>query len=290
MVGSDTDSKGGIAMRIYTGRSRLMEPAMIDVLRRSMAEGDKDHIVVVPKQLTLQTERTLLSALALKGSFRLQVLSPERLCGRIFEAAGQPEGARVDERGRVMLVLAAVHSVNERLKLYHGAAGRRGFAERCARQLELIRQAGLSPERLFACAEQAEAGKPLEVSAEARRAISFVDGRGFMTGFMKGPLPQNYESTHEDAEGGCVVAQVLSYDEATNSCRVNVKNRFSLDDSLELMTPAGQFSCEVLSMKDFRGGDTDTLHPGTEGWIFLSEAVSDMQKNANFFFFLKKKP
>jgi putative protease len=141
-----------------------------------------------------------------------------------------------------------------------------------------------------ACAAQAEAGKLLEVSAEARRAISFVDGRGFMTGFMKGPLPQNYESTHEDAEGGCVVAQVLSYDEATNSCRVNVKNRFSLDDSLELMTPAGQFSCEVLSMKDFKGGDTDTLHPGTEGWIFLSEAVSDMQKNANFFFFLKKKP
>ena len=141
-----------------------------------------------------------------------------------------------------------------------------------------------------ACAAQAEAGKPLEVTAEARRAISFVDGRGFMTGFMKGPLPQNYESTHEDAEGGCVVAQVLSYDEATNSCRVNVKNRFSLDDSLELMTPAGQFSCEVLSMKDFKGGDTDTLHPGTEGWIFLSEAVSDMHKNANFFFFLKKKP
>ena len=143
-------------MRIYTGRSRLMEPAMIDVLRQSMAGGDRDHIVVVPKQLTLQTERTLLAALALKGSFRLQVLSPERLCGRIFEAAGQPEGARVDERGRVMLVRAAVHSVDERLTLYRGAAGRRGFAERCARQLELIRQAGLTPDRLFACAEQAE--------------------------------------------------------------------------------------------------------------------------------------
>jgi len=143
-------------MRIYTGRSRLMEPAMTDVLRRSMAAGDADHIVVVPKQLTLQTERALLSALSLKGSFRLQVLSPERLCGRIFESAGQPEGTRVDERGRIMLVRSAVHSVDERLKLYHGAAGRRGFAERCARQLELIRQAGLTPDRLYACAEQAE--------------------------------------------------------------------------------------------------------------------------------------
>ena len=143
-------------MRIYTGRSRLMEPAMIRVLRGSMSEGERDHIVVVPKQLTLQTERALLAALALKGSFRLQVLSPERLCGRIFEAAGQPEGARVDERGRVMLVRAAVHGVDDRLRLYRGAAERRGFAERCARQLELIRQAGLTPGRLFACAEQTE--------------------------------------------------------------------------------------------------------------------------------------
>lgn len=143
-------------MRIYTGRSRLMEPAMIDVLRRSMAEGDRDHIVVVPKQLTLQTERALLAALSLKGSFRLQVLSPERLCGRIFEAAGQPEGARVDERGRIMLVRAAVYSVDERLKLYRGAARRRGFSERCARTLEVIRQAGLTPDRLFACAEQSD--------------------------------------------------------------------------------------------------------------------------------------
>lgn len=143
-------------MRIYTGKSPLMAPAMLEVLRRSLAAGEKTHIVVVPRQLTLQTERELLSALMLKGSFRLQVLSPQRLCGRIFEAAGAPEGARVDERGRVMLARAAARQAEERLKLYHGAVSRRGFAERCARQLELVRQAGLTPERLFRCAEQTE--------------------------------------------------------------------------------------------------------------------------------------
>ena len=132
-------------MRIYTGRSRLMEAALIEVLRRGMAGEAEAHIVVVPKQLTLQTERTLLGALSLSGSFALQVLSPERLCGRIFDAAGLPGGVRVDERGRVLLVRAAVRAVDERLTLYRGAARRRGFAERCARQLELIRQAGLSP-------------------------------------------------------------------------------------------------------------------------------------------------
>ena len=139
-------------MRIVTGRGRLMEGAMIGTVKASMAEGTDVHIVVVPKQLTLQTERTLLDGLGLEGSFRLQVLSPERLCGRIFEAAGQPEGARVDERGRVMLVRQAVRESADRLSLYRGAERRRGFADRCARQLELIRQAGLSPEALNDCA------------------------------------------------------------------------------------------------------------------------------------------
>ena len=139
-------------MRVYTGRGCLMEAALIETVRRGMAGESQLHIVVVPKQLTLQTERTLLKALGLRGSFALQVLSPERLCGRVFEAAGQPEGVRVDERGRVMLARAAVRAADARLKLYRGGAGRRGFAERCARQLELLRQGGMTPEKLFECA------------------------------------------------------------------------------------------------------------------------------------------
>ena len=143
-------------MRIYTGRSRLLEGAMLDTLRASMAVPGTTHIVVVPKQLTLQTERTLLSALGLEGSFDLQVLSPERLCQRIFDAAGQPDGTRIDDRGRVMLVRAALREAEGQLRLYRGAEHRRGFADRCARQLELIRQAGLTPERLAACADEAD--------------------------------------------------------------------------------------------------------------------------------------
>ena len=142
-------------MRIYTGRSQLLAPAMIEILKNGMNDDVDAHIVVVPKQLTLQTERMLLAALNLRGSFQLQVYSPERLCGRIFESAGQPEGTRVDERGRVMLVRAAVRASASRLTLYRDADRRRGFANRCARQLELIRQAGLTPDRLNACAQEA---------------------------------------------------------------------------------------------------------------------------------------
>ncbi|MBR6766698.1 MAG: PD-(D/E)XK nuclease family protein [Clostridia bacterium] len=143
-------------MRIYTGRSHLLAPAMTETLRRAMDSDAEAYIVVVPKQLTLQTERTLLKSLGLQGSFKLQVYSPERLCARIFDAAGQPEGVRIDERGRVMLVRRAVEACVERLTLYRTANSRRGFADKCARQLELIRQAGLTPEALIAAGEDAE--------------------------------------------------------------------------------------------------------------------------------------
>ena len=143
-------------MKLYTGRARALEPAMFAALGDAMNGPAEAHIVVVPKQLTLQTERALLDALHLEGSFSLQVLSPERLCARIFEQAGQPAGTRIDERGRVMLVRRAVRQVNDRLKLYHDAERRRGFADRCARQLELLRQARLTPEALKDCAGQTD--------------------------------------------------------------------------------------------------------------------------------------
>ena len=138
-------------LHIYTGRNRLLAPALIECVRGGEAPT---QLVVVPKQLTLQTERMLLGALELRGSFRIQVLSAERLCLRIFEAAGQPDGTRIDERGRVMLVRSAVRAAGENLTLYRGAEHRRGFPERAAAQLERIRQAQVTAETLRACAAE----------------------------------------------------------------------------------------------------------------------------------------
>ena len=136
-------------LNIHTGRGRLLAPALAEALR---APGAPTRLIVVPKQLTLQTERTLLEALKLRGSFALQVLSAERLCGRIFDAAGLPEGERIDDRGRVMLVRAAVRAAAEHLTIYRGAEHRRGFPERAAQQLERIRQARVTADALRECA------------------------------------------------------------------------------------------------------------------------------------------
>lgn len=140
------------------------------------------------------------------------------------------------------------------------------------------------------CFEQIEAGKDPAISEESRRAVTYLDGRGFMPGFLKGPLPQNYEFTHMAAPGGCVAAQILDYDAASHSVRVNVKNPFTMDDKLELMTPAGMVPCSMESLNDFRGAAADRLNPGTEGRVFLPKNVSMDNKMSEFSFFVKDFP
>ena len=69
---------------------------------------------------------------------------------------------------------------------------------------------------------------------------------------------------------------------------MNVKNPFSMDDTLELMTPSGMYPCEVAEMRDFRGSAADRLNPGTEGRVFLNSDVSQNTQNAEFAFLVRR--
>ena len=173
-------------LRLVAGRNRLLSAALLRDIAAALQSGEDTLSVVVPKQLTLETELALLDGLALQGSFRLRVLSPERLCGLIFDAAGRPEGARVDERGRVMLISRAMKRLEGELSLYRGAQGRRGFVGRAAKQIETFRQAGLTPEdvRGLAAAETGTLRRKLEDVAailaayEEEIAGRYEDGEG----------------------------------------------------------------------------------------------------------------
>ena len=176
-------------LRLLTGRNRTLSAALKREIAAALQTGEDALRVVVPKQLTLETELDLLDGLHLQGSFRLRVLSPERLCGLIFDDAGRPEGARVDERGRAMLISRAMKELEGGLTVYRGAQGRRGFVGRAAKQVEIFRQAGMGPEDVLACAE-GETGalrRKLEdaaaILAAYERALEgrYEDGEGELT-------------------------------------------------------------------------------------------------------------
>ena len=176
-------------LRLLAGRNRTLGGALLREVGAALQTGEDALRVVVPKQLTLETELALLEGLCLQGSFRLRVLSPERLCGLIFDAAGRPEGTRVDDRGRVMLVSRAMKALEGELTLYRGAQTRRGFALRAAKQVAVFRQAGRGPEevRAWAGEERGSLARKLEDVAailaayEKELAGRFEDGEGELT-------------------------------------------------------------------------------------------------------------
>ena len=69
---------------------------------------------------------------------------------------------------------------------------------------------------------------------------------------------------------------------------MNVKNPFSMDDKLELMTPSGMAPCEVAGLLDFRGAAADRLNPGMEGRVLVQGDVLGSTGNAEFGFFVRK--
>lgn len=138
-------------IRYLTGLQPGIKPRLFDELRGALnAPGDHPLIVLVPEQYTLQSEMEITDALEISGSFRLQVMSPARMFSRIFSEAGSPEPVRIDERGRVMLMHAALKSLTRELSWYRGAQHRPGFAELAASQIRELKQAGYTPDKLDA--------------------------------------------------------------------------------------------------------------------------------------------
>lgn len=146
-----------MSVTFFTGRKALLRPRLLTEIGKALSYGDdKNVIVIVPEQLTLETEMLTLEGLSLSGSFRLSVLSPKRFAGLIFDEAGRDQRVLVDERGRAMLMGKTLRNLNKKLKWYQGAKEKRGFEMRIVDQISRLKQAGVTPDALLALAEEKE--------------------------------------------------------------------------------------------------------------------------------------
>ncbi len=130
------------------------------------------------------------------------------------------------------------------------------------------------------------AGK--DIPQVSRELISDTDSRGRMPGFFDGPLPQNYESTQEPSKTGAVAAQIENID-ADGTIHVRVKNRFDINTPLVWFDPKIHEAVSVSGLKNAKGDQVETLHPGTEGLVRLHSDVTERTCFKNFAFLVLKK-
>ena len=142
-------------MKVITARPHRL---LGDIIRRigEGAQRGERSMLLVPSQYTLQAEIEVMTRLALEGTFTIDVLSPGRLQGRVFERAGMPKQTIFDERGKRMILTEAIAQERENLTVYRAAAEQsaQGLAGRMAALIADFKRSGKTAQEVTLAAQQ----------------------------------------------------------------------------------------------------------------------------------------
>ena len=95
--------------------------------------------------------------------------------------------------------------------------------------------------------------------------------RGYTDGFFERHHTQDYQNymeSHSMSRQQSFVGEVLSYDSASGIAEGDVKNRFSIGDRLQLVTPNGNEDITIDSMENLKGQAVETA-PGSGHFVKL---------------------
>ena len=165
-------------MKIITARPhRLLAECARRIGERAAQEAP--CMLLVPAQYTLQAEIELMNRLQLKGSFLIDVLSPGRLQGRIFERAGLPNKTVFDERGKCMVLSAILEEEKDFLRVYKTAAQNSapGLAAKVSQLIASFKRSGKTPEEILLTAEQLEEGSAKDKLLDGARLYAAYQQR-----------------------------------------------------------------------------------------------------------------
>lgn len=176
-----------------------------------------------------------------------------------------------DEHGTYMLNskdLRAIHHVEKFAKMGINCLkieGRTKSHFYVARTAQLYRQA----------IDDAAAGKPFNI--ELMDALEGLSNRGYTEGLLRRHVHdeyQNYEQGTSISEKQKFVGEVINYDSNTGMAEIDVKNKFSVGDKIELMLPSGN-RIFTLDHIENREGNSMSVAPGSGHFVRIPVATDD---------------
>ncbi len=129
--------------------------------------------------------------------------------------------------------------------------------------------------------DDALAGRPFDPALHT--ALDALANRGYTDGFYtrkRAGASQNYETGSSGFFHQRFVAEVIDWDAHRKMAKVNVKNRFSVGDELELMMPSGRYRFTLTKMHAAKHGEAAIeTAPGSghEVWIPLPVTPNPMK-------------
>ena len=118
------------------------------VTEESIKNPDKNYIVLVPDQFTLQTQKDLVMANPRKGILNIDVLSFNRLAYRIFEETGGNNHIVLDDVGKSFVIRKIAGDYGQELKILGGNLKKPGFIAEMKSIISEFTQYDIRPETL----------------------------------------------------------------------------------------------------------------------------------------------
>ncbi len=139
-----------ITGRGKSGKTRLL----LEAVKACPTTGMASRIVLVPEQLSHETERLLSELCGNAISFTAEVLSFTRLCDRVFARSGGGARPILDQGGRILTARLALDGIRPQLKVFGAAAGKPEFLGSMVSMVDELKSYGITTEILSDASHQ----------------------------------------------------------------------------------------------------------------------------------------
>lgn len=165
-----------MSLQLVLGSSGSGKSAYIygDIIKKSIENPDKEFIIVVPEQYTMQTQRNVVSLHKNHGVMNIDIVSFGRLAYRVFDEVGTKQQAVLEDTGKRMVIRKVLEQQKKRLDVFKGNVNRSGFISELKSTISELLQYNISPDMLLESG-QALKGKPL-LSGKLKDVAAIYDG------------------------------------------------------------------------------------------------------------------
>lgn len=147
-----------------------------EIVRQAGENPNKNYLVIVPEQFTMQTQKKLVELAPNHAIMNIDVLSFQRLAYRVFDELGMNKLCVLEETGKNLVLRKVAKQKEHELSVLRSNMNRMGYVDEVKSLISELVQYNISPERLEAYIEQGNVSTVL--SMKLRDIITLY--RGFL--------------------------------------------------------------------------------------------------------------
>ena len=123
------------------GKSRRLYQ---EIMERSLKEPEKNYLIIVPDQFTMQTQKDLVTLHERGGILNIDVLSFGRLSHRIFDEVGELDTPVLDDTGKSLVLQKVALGMKDQLTVLGGHLHRQGYIHEVKSAISEFMQYGIT--------------------------------------------------------------------------------------------------------------------------------------------------